>query len=267
MTQEAISFVTPVGRIVWGSVSERATEDYDGKPYEHGKGPYQFGLAIRKDDPGLNDMLGKIYSQAMAGYSTAAHIQQRIQQEWQSGFAGLSFRFKIKDGDKPNAQGQYNENTKGCYVFALSTSLDLKACNAQNQQIDAREIERGYYADVHVSVKVNGNTDGTAGIYINPNVVRLVGFGEKIVGGIDIATAFGSAPAPALPPGASATPVAPAGAMLTLPPVGSGAPVAGPPMANPAVPPMPGLPTASPSSAPVQPHTAFVAGPPGLPGQ
>lgn len=262
MAQEAIIFITPVGRIVWGSVSERATKDYDGKDYAPGTGPYQFGLAIRKDDPGVNDMLGKIYNQAVAGYPNNAAMAQRIQNEWQSGFAGLSFRFKIKDGDKPNAKGQMNDNTKGCWVFSLSTTLDFKACNAQGQEISRAEIETGYYVDLNVSVRVNENTDGTAGVYINPNVVRLIAFGEKITGGMSIEDAFKGHAAPTiLPPGASATPLAPAGGMSV-----PGAPAAAQPAPTPAASPAPGLPTASPSSQ-VQPHTAFVQGLPPLPGQ
>lgn len=276
MPQEAISFITPVGRVIWGSIHERATEDYDGKAYEPGKGPYQFGLAIRKDDPGVGDMLTKIYTQAMAGYATNAGLQQRIGQEWQSGFAGLSFRFKIKDGDKPNAQGQHNPNSAGCWVFSMQTSLDFKACNAQNVEVDKKSIERGYFVDVHLGVKVNDNVDATAGVYLNPNVVRLIAYGEKIVGGISIEDAFKGHAAPvALPPGASATPLAPANGMPAMP----GASGAAPQVANPAVPQVAALPTpiASPSSAPAlpgapgqvaaQPHTAFVNGLPPLPGQ
>lgn len=274
MAQEAIAFITPVGRVIWGSIYERATEDYDGKPYEAGKGPYQFGLAIRKDDPGVGDMLTKIYQQAMAGYATNAGLQQRIGQEWQSGFAGLSFRFKIKDGDKPNAQGQINDNARGCWVFSMQTSLDFKACNAQNVEIDKKAIERGYFVDVHLGVKVNDNVDATAGVYLNPNVVRLIAYGEKIVGGISIDDAFKGHAAPVnLPPGASATPLAPGG-MPAMPGASGAAPAATSPAAQPvATPPMP---TASPSSMPgapgggapaAQPHTAFVTGLPPLPGQ
>lgn len=276
MSQEAISFVTPVGRIVWGSVSERATENYDGDSYEPGKGPYQFGLAIRKDHdqtvpagyngPTLADMLTKIYQQAMAGYQSNAGIAARIQNEWQSGFAGLNFRFKIKDGDKPNDKGQINENTKGCWVFSLATTLDFKCANAQNVEVDPKQIERGYYTDCHISVKINGKTDATAGVYLNPNVVRLVAFGEKITGGIDAATAFAGVSAPThLPPGASVAPIG--GAMPAASPTLPGAT----PSAAPALP--GGLPggisspaTASPGS--VTPHTGFVnAALPGLPGQ
>lgn len=271
MPQEALTFITPVGRVIWGSVYDRATEDYDGKAYEAGKGPFQFGFAVRKDDPGVGKMLTDIYGQAMAGYATNPGLQQRIGQEWQSGFAGLSFRFKIKDGDKPNAQGQINPNAVGCWVFSMQTSLDFKACNAQNVEIDKKSVERGYFVDINLGVKVNDNVDATAGVYLNPNVVRLIAYGEKIVGGISVEDAFKGHAAPtALPPGASATPLAPGG-MPALP----GAPAVAPVAASPAVTLPPVAQTASPSSLPglpgapatAQPHTAFVTGLPALPGQ
>jgi hypothetical protein len=281
MAQEAIRIVSPVGRIIWGSVSERAAKDYDGKDYEPGKGPYQFGLAIRKVEQGLPDFLGKIYQQAIAGYPNNAAMHQRIQNEWQSGFAGLSFRFKIKDGDKPNAQGVVNPNSQGCYVLTLSTVLPFKCSNVQNTEIDPREVERGYYADVAISCKVNENVDNTAGVYLNPDVVRLLAFGEKIVGGISIDEAFAGHAAPTqLPPGASLTPVAPSGGLPGMPAQqqqpGHVAALPGMPAQQQAAPQQPGFPGAPASTTqspinpatgqPYPPHPTFVAGPGGMPG-
>ena len=281
MAQEAIRLVSPVGRIIWGSVSERAAKDYDGKDYAPGTGPFQFGLAILKTDPGLADFLGKIYQQAVAGYPNNQQMAARIQNEWQSGFAGLNFRFKIKDGDKPNANGQHNPNSAGCFVFSLSTSLPFKCANDQNQEIDAKTIERGYFVRAAISCKVNENLDGTAGIYLNHDVVQLLAFGEKIVGGISIDDAFAGAALPTqLPPGASAVPVAPSGLPgfpAIAPTMAPGYPAqapAAPAMGYPSngTPAMPGFPaqsTGAPPSPtgyptnpatgqPFQPHTGFV---------
>ena len=292
MPQEAIRLVSPPGRIIWGSVSERATKDYDGGDYEPGKGPFQFGLAIRKDDSRLPDFLGKIYQQAIAGYPNNAAMHQRIQNEWQSGFAGLSFRFKIKDGDKPNAKGVTNPNAQGCYVFTMSTVLPFKCSNAQNIEIDPKQIERGYFVDIAVSCKVNDNVDGTAGIYLNPEVVRFLAFGEKIVGGVSIDEAFAGHAAPTqLPPGATLSPPAPDAALPGMPaqqpqqaaPQGHVAALPGMPAQQPqqaapqqAAPQQPGFPgqqsltTASPinpaTGQPYPPHPTFIAGPGGMPG-
>lgn len=284
MTQDALNVVTPVGRFVWGSYPERETQDYNGNPYEAGKGPITMGLAIRKDDPNVGALLGSIYQQAAGGYPNNANIQSRIQNEWQSGFSGGLFKFKVRDGDKPNDKGQMNENTKGCWVFSLSTHFaDLRACDSKNAQIDPKTVLRGYYVDVNLGIKVNGLTDGNAGVFLNPNVVRLVAYGDKITGGMSIEDAFASAPAPTnLPPGASLTPLAPAGAppvppqQQTLPPAQGGMPGLPPataPAAAPApapamggVPGMPGM-TAAPTDAPAaQPYPGFTQVP-GMPGQ
>lgn len=222
MAQEAIRGVSPAGRIIWGSVSEKQTEGYQGAKYEAGEEPIQFGLAVLKTDPNVVAMmLQPLFNQAVAGYPNNNVMANRIQQEWASGFTMGMFKFKIRDGDKPNDQGVVNPNSKGCWVFNFSTKLPLKACNAQNIEIDPKLIKRGYYADVSWSAKVNELTDANAGIFLNPQIVRLLAFGEEIVGGPSIEQAFANHAAPTnLPPGASAVPVA--GAMPAGGP-GSGA--------------------------------------------
>lgn len=206
---EAIRAVSCVGRIIWGSVHEKVEKGYGGVEYEDGKEPTQFGLAVRKDDPGLPGMFGVLYQSASSGYASNQHMLNRINQEWQSGFNGLAFKFKVKDGDMPNAQGQKNPNAAGCYVFAFSTTLPIKCCDHTNKEIDPKMVERGYFADVAFSAKANGQTDATAGIYLNPTVVRLLAYGEKIIGGISPEEAFAGHVAPTnLPPGASRTPLA-----------------------------------------------------------
>lgn len=218
--------LTPGGRIVWGSITERATHDYDNNPYEQGKGPFQFGLAIRKDAQGMSELLTGLYNVAITGYPNKPGIHQRINNEFSSGFNRGDFSFKIKDGDKPNADGVVNPNTAGCWVMAFQTNLPIKATHynlipgvPNNAEIDPKEVYRGAYADVHLSSSPNGKEDRTAGIYLNPNAVRLLGHGERIVGGISTEQAFGSAPAPVLPVGASAMPVGPTGGAPQVPQV------------------------------------------------
>jgi hypothetical protein len=71
---------------------------------------------------------------------------------------------------------------------------------------------------------VNGATGAQAGIYLNPNIVRLLGFGERIMSGPTPDQAFADRPA-ALPAGASATPVAgPMPAQQPQQPMGGGMP-------------------------------------------
>lgn len=210
MTQEAIKLITPVGRIIWGSVYDRQTEDYDGNKYNPGEGPFQFGLAILKTDPNVGNMLMAIYQQAAAGYQNNPQISARIGQEWQSGFTMGLFRFKVKDGDQPNQKGIINPNAKGHWVFAFQTTLPLKCGNTMNAEIDPKSVKTGYFVDIAMTCKINEKVDGTAGVYLNPQVVRLIAFGDEITGGPSVEEAFAGYAAPTqLPPGASLTPKAP----------------------------------------------------------
>lgn len=213
MTQERLNITIPPGRFVSGSLTEKRTKDLDGRPIEPEKQRYEFGIAVRKDDPNLLPVIQAIAAHAKAGYSNAPHIQTRID-DWFNTMSGFSM--KISDGDKPNAKGVQNQNTVGHFVFWFSTALDVKTCvSPTNAQIDPTGIKRGWYVDVFASVASNGLQDRNAGIYLNPEWVRLLGEGDEIVGGLSAEEAFGSAAPAALPPGArpiGSTPQAPASA-------------------------------------------------------
>lgn len=230
MAQEVKRAVTPVGRIIWGSVSELNTRDKDGKPEpDADKHRYSFGLAILKNQPGINEFFGGLYQQAIAGYPNNQMMAQRIQNQWQqfgNDLGGSGFKFKVKNGDAPlQRTGKPDPNAAGCWVIAFSTKLPITCSNTLNQQIDAKEVERGYFVEVATAYCVNEKLDHTAGMFVNPGVVRLLGFGEKIVGGVSIDDAFAGHAVPTqLPPGASFTPVAPSGGIPGFPGPGGGAP-------------------------------------------
>lgn len=274
--QEAIHVVSPLGRLTRGSLTERATQDYDGNPYEDGKGPFEVGFAVLKTDPNINEFLGKLYTQAVAGYPNNAQMKQRIDNEYSSGFSMGQFRFKIRDGDKPNQKGQTNQNTIGHWVFNLSTNLPFKTTYTDQyglkltdamgvtiparSEIDPKLAKVGDYGHFAISTRVNGKLDGTAGLYLNPNAFMLAGYGEAITGGVSLDEAFASIPMGTLPTGAS---VAAPNALPSAAPATQVAPV-------PAAGGAPALPTASPT----EPHTAFLNGAPAqtggmppLPGQ
>lgn len=285
MAQEAKRLVSPVGRIVWGSVSELNTRDKDGRPEpDKEKHRFTFGLAIRKDDPRMGDFLAALYHQAVAGYPNNPTMKQRIDYQWQNfgrDLGGSGFKFKVKDGDAPlQRTGKPDPNSLGCFVVSFSTKLPITCSNAQNLQIDAKEIERGYFVDVATSIAVNEKVDQTAGIFVNPSVVRFLAHGERIMGGISIEDAFAGHAAPTqLPPGASPTPVAPAGGLPGFTPPATGqAPQPGnmggqvPGFQQPSVATMPGGPATAPMMAPGgyvpqpgAPAMAYPSNPPGFP--
>ena len=204
VSNEKLHLVLPAGRVIMGDLATKQTKDHQNRDLEERKHHFFFGVAIPKTDPNVGAMIGQIQQFAFQAYANHANVTAQIQ----LGFAG-NFAFKIDDGDDPKVK---NEHAKGCFVFKFSTTLPLRACNNQNQQIDPSEIKRGFWVDVGVTIVANGATDNTAGIYLNPNVVRLLGYAEEIHSGPTPDQVFANAPAQ-LPPGASATPVAPSGGM------------------------------------------------------
>jgi len=278
---DPLKFTTPVGRLIWGSVHERQKTDYYGKPYESGKEPIQFGVAFRKDDPAIGQILQQLYQYAISGYPNNALMHERINREWQNGLSGRDFAFKVRDGNAPNRKGVVNPNAKDCWVFNFSTTLPVKCAHwdvvpgvPNTQEIDPKLIKTGYYVDVFGTASFGDSPriDDTAGLFMNPGIVRLRAYGQEITGGPSIEEAFGTAaPASALPPGASLTPPAsvatpPMGAPA-VPPAPASAPAPGvapaPAPATVGAPSMPGM-TAAPTSAPAAPpYPGFTALPPG----
>jgi len=257
MSTERVETNTPVGRFVSGSLTEKRSKDLNNAPIPEDKQQFEFGLAIRKDDPGLGPLFQTIQGAAMQGYASNPQIQQRIQ-----GWPQTQFSMKMRDGDQPNAQGQVNQNTAGCFVLYFASSYPITCYNAEGTQVDPATFDRGCYMDVYMSIAPNGLTNHQAGIYLNPLALRFIAYGERIAGGGRHDAAFGNAPVPTnLPPGASMTPVAPAGHAPAAPTAGN-APVG-------AVPglPQPGMVSAG-TAAPganVQ-HTPPGSGNVGLPG-
>lgn len=279
-----VNLNTPLSRLVGGNMSERSTHDYDGNPYEAGKGPFELHIAVPKNDPNASAFLGALYQKAAADYAAKPAIVQRMQAEYQSGFRMGTFRFKVRDGDAPNREGQVNENKKGHWVVYASSYRPFKASYTDHhgltgftdamgqpippgREIDPKSVKIGDYAYVALGVSANGNEDHTAGLYVNINGVMLAARGQEITGGISLDQAFaGMTFSSALPTGATVAASAPAPAGLPapaaggLPVPGNVAPVAAAPvMAAPApvqAPAMAAPAIASPGN--IAPHAGFV---------
>jgi len=269
---DKLQFYTPVGRFVSGSMTEKRDKDIQNRPLDPDKQRYEFGLAIRKDDPGLMPLLTQINQYALGAYAHAPAVQHRIN-GWMQTMSGFSM--KISDGDKPNAKGHVNQNTAGHFVFWFSTALDIKACDTANQEIDLQSVKRGYHVIVSGTCVVNGLLDDNAGIYMNPSWVMLHSEGDEIQGGISAEDAFAGMTVPTtLPPGArplgsnagvpgGMTP----GANPTMPGAVTSPPTSAPPVTGGALPDVatPGTTTASPGET--HPPHPDILGAGGLPGQ
>lgn len=248
----SINLTTPVGRIVQGElwkpqpVTDSKTNQpkigTDGKPLVQ----HFFALAIPKQ----------------AGHTHWAQTDwgQKIWAEGHRAHPNFAphptFSWKIEDGDSqvPNKKGKKNCDRVGFpgnWIVKFRSGFPPKSYNADGSAaLPAESFKCGYYAQVNCTVA--GNTGDSPGVYINPNMVALSGYGEEIVSGPDVAEA-GFGQGVQLPAGASSVPVG--GFAPAAPPVA-------PPAGAPAAPyPPAGVPAANPSSV-AAPNPAFLGVPP-----
>ena len=222
--------VTPTGRIVWGNPLVGRQKEKNGvKVVKDGKPvlEYTFGLAISK---GEFAAIGA----AMQAEATAA-CPQGIPPD---------FAFKMKDGDTGVDRNGAPLNVKpgyaGCFVLALSTEYPIPIYQRNGSAFAqlTSGVKTGDYARAELTINGHGRQAGVTGskpgLYLNPNMVELVGYGQAIVGAANPDDAFGQAAA--LPPGATAAPTASG----PMPSAGAAPPVA-----------------EQPPAAPVAPHSAF----------
>lgn len=279
---------TPGGRLVMGSLTEKATTDQDNKPIPPEKQAYFFGVAVPKSAPGANELIGRLWQMAATDYAQAPLVMAQINM----GLAAKDFSWKIQDGDLPvydkatGAAKAMPDYLKGCWIFKFKTQFEISACDNAGIDIARKDIKKGDYVDVMFSTQINGKFDDTAGIYLNPNAIRRLGFGEAIASGVVASQAF-KGQAASLPPGATVMPTAagalpgagmlpgapPAGGMPGVQPPVVGYPLAGTPtgfapaptapVAASGMPGMPGVlpPTASPSSPGAPPYPAILTPP------
>lgn len=257
--------LTPVGRLVGGSLYTGSDKDADGKQRVIKTGPnagqpttqFYFKLAIPKRGEqhwATTEWGAKIWAAGHAAFPVQAQTPH--------------FSWKVVDGDSqvPNRNGNKpcdNEGYPGNWVLTFSSGFAPKVFNADGTQqiteVDA--VKPGYFVQVFGSVDGNGSTQ-QPGVFLNHSMVAFAGYGAEIQFGLN-AAAVGFGAGVALPAGASAVPLS--GGFNPAPPVPGAAPA---PTSTPPVPPapaasMPAPPTA-PSSPPpvaVAPNPAFLAPP------
>ena len=246
---------SPVGRLISGDPWTKQTTDANNRPIPPEKQSYWFAVAIEKTAPGMQEMLGTMFKAAQAGYGNAPHIMAQINM----GLAATAFSWKIVDGDEMRTNPTTGaselrwKHGAGCWIVKFSTTLQIASAKyngAVPTYCDPSEIKRGYYVTVPYSTSANGNTDHTAGVYLNPQTVCLVGFGPEIVGGPSLEQQLGAGPGAYRPAGMSQTPQVPGGAPATPAPAPAAMPAPAAP-ATPAASPQPsGMPTPAASGMP-----------------
>jgi hypothetical protein len=254
-----INLTTPVGRIVQGDLAKaQPVLDNLGKQKltrdGHPAIQHFISLAIPKT-PGHTHWAQTDWGKQIWDEGNRAHPN----------FAPHpTFSWKIEDGDSgiPNKKGKKNcdrEGFPGHWILKFRSGFLPKTYNADGSlAIPADQIKCGYYVQVNCSVA--GNTGESPGVYLNPNMVALSGYGEEIIAGPDASEAgFGAAP---LPPGASATPIG--GFVPPAVPAAPGVPVPAPLVPAP-MPTFSAVPAATPTTPPSSPppiNPAFLAPPP-----
>lgn len=186
---EPTILITPPARIVWGHPlkSKAKTNQKTKQKILTDAGAeipvWAFGMAFEK----------AIFEQQVRPY-----LQQEAAKMFPGGSVPADFSWKFKDGDTAvdNKGKPYRDRDgyAGHYVLAASTELKAPEAYRQDQngtfrQISDTEIKTGYYIIAELTIKGNASP----GIYVNPNMVCLVGQGDAIVGHeSDPTTAFGN---------------------------------------------------------------------------
>jgi hypothetical protein len=201
------SIMTPVGRLVAGSVNEPfpMTDDNNQPKLDSSgqqKHEYYVGLAIPKNGTGqhwAHTSWGAILWVAGHGAFPGGQAQKD------------SFAWKVTDGDsmEPNTKNVRpcdREGWPGNWIVGFKTGFAPQMVNHDGKQaIAGQEFYRGCYVQVEATVNGNASTQ-SPGIYLNHRIIALSGHGERMTTGPDAASVgFGGAPAPA---GMSATPLA-----------------------------------------------------------
>lgn len=259
MPEQSESIMTPVGRIVAGSIHEpqKQVDPQTKQPKLDQAGQqimeYFFALAIPKDGSG-NHWAHTEWGAVLWAVGHMAFPGGQAQSR-------PDFAWKVVDGDSPipnqnNIAPNTREGYLGHWVLSFKTGFAPQMVNADGKQaIAGSEFYRGCYAQVLCTVRGNASNQ-SPGIYLNHQIVALSGHGERIITGPDAATAgFGQAPAPQA---MSQVPVAQnVAANVPMQPVQ--------PMA-PAPQPQPGTVMAAPGQqqvvAPDQPHPQVMTPPP-----
>lgn len=215
--QDTVYFTFPVGRLVGGSLHRPRTEDGYGKPLVTRDGKpreeYSFGVAIPKT---ASTLAAEPWYAPIAALAAAAFPAGQNKLD--------TFSCKVTDGDSTKPQGRKmiapssKKGYPGHWVVFFSGSRPAALWNADGSaRLDpAIEVKKGYYVQVMGNSRSNGDLM-KPGMYMNATAVGFSAFGEEIKGEEVVPVGFGGA----LPPGASATPVAamPAPAAPVAPPL------------------------------------------------
>lgn len=209
MKKSSLSLVTPVARMLQGSLYVPFTKDAQGNPLVYKSGSkkgeprvnYYFSAGIAKN-PGESSWKDTAWGKEI--FKFASEISP-------SNFSSSKFSWKITDGDSdvPNDRGVKPRNREGFagnWVLNFSNGFApvITDATGSNQIKEENFLNPGDYMQIHVIV-VGNSSQLNPGIILNPRHVAFRAYGKKIVYAQDPKElGFGQA---ALPVGASLTPI------------------------------------------------------------
>lgn len=206
--------LTPVGRIVMGNLYEPRTTDAEGNPLTYRKGPkvgqqrveYYFALAIPK--AGEAHWTATPWGLTIYGAGPVA-FPALFSQNPQG---PKDFAWKITDGDSrdSNSNGRIPAEREGCaghWILHLTGGFapSIYSSDGSQQMLEKGAVNPGDYVRVSGNITSNDSSQNP-GIYLNHRMIAFAGYGQRIKFGPEAKTVF--AGGAALPPGASATPLA-----------------------------------------------------------
>ena len=170
MTNPNNTFLTPVGRIVGGSVYNKRRKNIDGDEMPEDQHHHVVMLALPKSDPGTKELVNKARQVARSGFDESVIKGQ--------------FSWKFYDGDKP--EHSEKEGWPGHIVFAISDSnrFPCKVVGSDRRDIDPSTVKNGYWVRCAGDFKPNGKR-GKPGIYCNLRGVQFIREDEELGGSGD----------------------------------------------------------------------------------
>lgn len=247
--------LTPVGRLVQGSLYEPNTTDMEGRPLMNSKGEatvrYFFAIAIPKGT-----------EQHWAETAWGKKIWDIGHTSFPNGQAqSPNFSWKIVNGDSidPDTTGKKpcdKDGFPGHWILKMTSGFAPKIVDEKGTQylLDKDAVNLGDYIQVYGTVTGNESTQ-KPGVFLNHSHVAFVRYGKRINTGID-PKSIGFGQNTVIPPGASTTPIS----QGFVPPVASVNPPLPVPTPMTSVMHTPAMPV--PSSVPIVPHYGILNTPP-----
>ena len=136
--------------------------------------------------------------------ATLDAVKKAIKLELDTHFAGRQVKIALKDGDKPNGQGNIPAGYAGCWVIEPKTKMRPGLYDENVASVAPMAVREKFYPGCYVAAQINFypfTAKTNAGVAAGLGALQFIGHGEKLGGaGLDASKAF----APVAVPGSAA---------------------------------------------------------------